>query len=119
MSSTLKIFDVEHGSCALLTGSTGARMLIDCGRNYTTGWSPSLELYQSGAHALEMPVITNYDEDHVDGLPELRERFPILQLWRSKNVEPSRIVELKSENGMGNGIAELGRRLISAQPQAQ
>ena len=107
MTSILKVFDVEHGSCALLRTDTGARMLIDCGRNFKTGWSPALQLLRDGATSLEMLVITNYDEDHVDGLPELREHLPIQQLWRTKNVNPAQIVQLKSEDGMGNGIAEL------------
>lgn len=104
----LKIFDVEHGSCALLTADTGARMLIDCGQNCSTGWTPTKQLRSDGATQLELLAITNYDEDHVDALPELRRsEIPIIGLWRPKNVSPEDIVELKSEDGMGKGIHEL------------
>lgn len=33
----LKIFDVEHGACALLTCDNGSRLMIDCGHNGDTG----------------------------------------------------------------------------------
>jgi len=39
-----QIFDVEHGACNLITADTGARVLIDCGHNSTTGWRPSVYL---------------------------------------------------------------------------
>lgn len=32
----LKVFDVEHGACALLSCDNGARLMIDCGHNSTT-----------------------------------------------------------------------------------
>jgi beta-lactamase superfamily II metal-dependent hydrolase len=107
--STLDIFDVEHGSCALFTADNGNLMMIDCGRNVQTGWSPARHLAEIGANQLELLVITNYDEDHVDGLPELRETMPVRTLLRTKNLEPSQIIELKSKNGMGPGIEELTR----------
>lgn len=104
----IEIFDVEHGSCAMLTADTGARLLIDCGRNVSTGWTPATHLRSLGANQLELLTITNYDEDHVDALPELRKSgIRIVGLWRPKNVSPEQIVELKSEDGMGNGIREL------------
>lgn len=107
MTAFLEIFDVEHGSCALVTAETGARMLIDCGRNMSTGWTPAIPLKARSVDELEVLAVTNYDEDHVDGLPELRKAVGIRTLLRSKNVNPDEIVQLKSEDGMGNGIAEL------------
>jgi beta-lactamase superfamily II metal-dependent hydrolase len=106
--ATLNIFDVEHGSCSLLQADTGARIMIDCGWNPKSGWSPTQQLIRDGAQHVDLLVITNYDEDHVDGLPELRQSgISIRGLWRPKNVEPDDIIQLKSEDGMGNGIAEL------------
>lgn len=109
MTAYLEVFDVEHGACALVTAETGARMLIDCGRNVTTGWTPATELRSRDVRLLELFAVTNYDEDHVDGLPELRQALQIKTLWRPKNVNPAEIVQLKSEDGMGKGIAELVR----------
>lgn len=80
----LKIFDVEHGACALLTCDNGARVMIDCGHNATTGWRPGSYLRQQGVQHLDMLVVTNYDEDHVSGLPDLRAKVAINRLWRNK-----------------------------------
>lgn len=108
--ANFKIFDVEHGSCALFTADNGSRMLIDCGQNCTTGWSPTRQLRLDGAAKLDLLAITNYDEDHVDALPELiASGISINALWRPKNASPERITELKSADGMGQGIRELVR----------
>lgn len=103
----LKIFDVEHGACALLTCDDNTRMMIDCGKNATTGWFPGNYLRAQGIDRLDMLAITNYDEDHVDGLPNLRENVDIGWLWRNKKVSSNQIRFLKSEDGMGKGIDEL------------
>lgn len=106
--SILDIFNVEHGSCALFTGDTGATMLVDCGRNVSSGWTPTVELTNRNTSRLDLLAITNFDEDHADGLPELRSsHIKIGALWRAKNVEPDRILELKSDTGIGAGIREL------------
>lgn len=103
----LQIFDVEHGACALLTCDNNTRVMLDCGHNGTTGWAPGSHLRGIGVNSLEMLVITNYDEDHVSGLPNLRASVSIGRLWRNKTVTPEILKRLKSEDGMGNGIEEL------------
>lgn len=103
----LNIFDVEHGACSLLTCDNGARVMIDCGHNATSGWRPGSYLRQQGVQHLEMLVVTNYDEDHVSGLPDLRAKLAIKRLWRNKSVTPDILKDLKTEDGMGAGIEEL------------
>lgn len=104
----LTIFDVQHGACALLEADNGATMLIDCGKSSDTGWSPTKDLIERGYNELTMLAVTNYDEDHVDGLPELRQSsVKIKSLLRNKEVSPDNILQLKSETGMGKGIAAL------------
>lgn len=103
----LEIFDVEHGACALLTCDDGTRMMIDCGHNATTGWQPGSALKKRGAKHLDMLTITNYDEDHVSGLPNLLENVDVRWLWRNKSVTPDILKKLKSEDGMGCGIDAL------------
>lgn len=106
--STLDIFDVEHGSCALFTADTGTTMLIDCGKNSSTGWSPTVELTNRNSSHLDLLAVTNFDEDHANGLPELRaSHIKIGALWWAKNVDPDHILQLKSETGVGAGISEL------------
>lgn len=103
----LYIFDVEHGACALLIGDDGNSMMIDCGHNGSTGWRPGDALKNAGINTIGLLAITNYDEDHVSGLPNLREKVYVQQLWRNKSVSPETLKYLKSENGMGLGIDEL------------
>jgi len=103
----LKIFDVEHGACALVTCDDNARIMLDCGHNATTGWTPGMHLRRIDTNSLKMLVITNYDEDHVSGLPSLRASVAIRHLWRNKTVTPDILKKLKSEDGMGDGIEEL------------
>lgn len=103
----LKIFDVEHGACALLTCDNGTRLMIDCGHNGDTGWRPGRYLRDQGISRLEMLAITNYDEDHVSGLPDLLGNVDVEWLWRNRSVTPDTIRQLKSEDGMGRGIEAL------------
>lgn len=103
----LEVFDVEHGACALLTTDIGTRMLIDCGHNAATGLTPRRILQARDVQTIEMLVVTNYDEDHVSGLRDLRQGISIQSLWRNGSVSPDAITQLKSEDGMGQGIEAL------------
>jgi beta-lactamase superfamily II metal-dependent hydrolase len=103
----LDIFDVEHGACALITTSNGKRVMIDCGHNATTNWRPGSALVASEIHRLERLYVTNYDEDHVSGFPDLLRNVSIGALFRNASVAPAGIRRLKSEDGMGSGIEQL------------
>jgi len=103
----LKIFDVEHGACALLTCDDGTRLMIDCGHNVTTNWKPGSYLLNQNIAQLEMLAVTNYDEDHVSGIIDLLEKVNVRWLMRNKSVSSGAIRQLKSEDGMGRGIEKL------------
>lgn len=103
----LQIFDVEHGACALLTADNGTRLMIDCGHNASTGWKPGTYLRQRGITHLDMLAVTNYDEDHVSGANNLFDQIEVGWLCRNPSVSAAQIQTLKSEDGMGPGIARL------------
>lgn len=103
----LKIFDVEHGACALLTCDNGARLMIDCGHNATNGWKPGDYLAGLGVQNLDMLAITNYDEDHASGLPNLLSKVYIDWMLRNPTVSPHALKLLKSDTGFGLGIESL------------
>jgi beta-lactamase superfamily II metal-dependent hydrolase len=107
----LEIFDVEHGQCALLTNDNGERLMLDCGHNSATGWRPSTHLAQLGVTKLDWLVVTNYDEDHVSDLPNLRATVSVQLLSRNRSVNGASLKLLKSEHGCGNGIDELAGML--------
>ena len=98
----------------MVTADTGSRMLIDCGSNSTTGWRPSRHLPSSGIRSIDMFVVTNYDEDHVTDLPNLRAssgdgqpNVQLKSLLRNKTVSIQALRQMKSAGGMGYGTKEL------------
>jgi beta-lactamase superfamily II metal-dependent hydrolase len=103
----LEIFDVAHGACALLTADNNTQLMIDCASNSETGWQPGDHLIENGRRQLAMLAITNYDEDHARGAPRLFDQVDVRWLMRNKTVPASAIRSLKSEDGMGPGIARL------------
>jgi len=107
----LEIFDVGHGACALVTADNGARMMIDCGHRTDPYWAPGNLLRGRGVTRLEYLYVTNYDEDHVSGICNLLDQVEVSWIFRNTSVSPSDIQKLKSEDGMGAGIARLVRTL--------
>jgi beta-lactamase superfamily II metal-dependent hydrolase len=103
----LEIFDVEHGACALLTTSNGKRILIDAGHNGDSGWRPGTFLLWAGIPHIDKLIVSNYDEDHVSGYPNLSDNVSIGALVRNPSVPPTALRLLKSKDGMGAGINRL------------
>jgi len=114
----LKIFNVEHGACALITCDNGNRFMIDCGHNGTTNWRPGSHLRALGVAVLQQLVITNYDEDHVSGLPDLLNNVYVEWLLRNPTVGAADLFALKSEDGMGVGIQALSGIIPSFRPSS-
>lgn len=105
----LEIFDVEHGACALITTICGKHIMVDCGDNTSTGWQPGTALRNRAITSLERLIVTNYDEDHASGFANLNSNITVFGLQRNANVSAQLIHHLKSENGIGNGIAGLAK----------
>ena len=103
----LEIFDVQHGACALLTADNETRLMIDCGQNTDAEWRPGTHLLENGIDTLEMLAVTNYDEDHARGAPDLFDKIDVKWLVRNKSVSAATIKQLKSDDGMGEGIDRL------------
>jgi beta-lactamase superfamily II metal-dependent hydrolase len=103
----IEIFDVEHGGCALITADNSRRILIDCGHNSTTGWRPSQALSERGVRNIDLLIVSNYDEDHVSDLANLRRTVDIDTLLRNTSIASAQLQAMKKENGMGYGITAL------------
>jgi beta-lactamase superfamily II metal-dependent hydrolase len=103
----LKIFDVEHGACALLTCDDDTRIMIDCGHNASTEWRPGTHLISQGITSIELLAVTNYDEDHVSGIADLMDNVNVKSILRNKSVSGAVLRQLKTEDGMGSGIDRL------------
>lgn len=71
----LRVFNVEHGACAMLLSPSGDRLaMIDCGHNVSTGWRPSTYIKEILQRTrLDYLFITNADLDHISDLNGLWE----------------------------------------------
>jgi len=98
----LDIFDVEHGQCVLLTDNNGRRMMIDCGHSSVTGWCPGNYLRALRVNYLDMLVVTNYDQDHISGFPNLLSQVTIGNIVRNTSITPHEIYGLKTEDGIAS-----------------
>lgn len=98
----LEIFDVGHGACALLTAGT-RRVMIDCASSKEFDFAPGDMLDARGVDFLDLLVITNYDEDHARGLPNLLENVKVDRLLVNQKVAPELIDNLKGYEP-GDGI---------------
>lgn len=94
----LRIFDVEHGACAMVFAPSGQRIaMIDSGDNSTTGWRPSTFI----KHGLKRDVldylfITNADQDHISDLDGLWvQGIAVKVLYRNRSPEPSILRRIK------------------------
>ncbi len=104
----IRIFDVEHGFCAYVIADNGNVILIDCGHNEQTGFRPSRYLLDNSCSGIEKLIISNYDEDHLSDLPNLKRHLPIDILHRNPSISKEQLVRLKQVGGpLGAGLQAL------------
>ena len=111
----IRIFDVEHGGCALVTTDNGKHLLIDAGHNTTSGWRPSNYLPYNGINQLERVIITNMDEDHASDLHNLRQTVSIGAIYKNPTVSGAAIRYLKGQDHIGPGIEALAEMMDTYQ----
>ena len=63
-------------------------------------WYPGDHQRRLGVGHLDMLVVTNYDQDHVSGFPNLADQVTIGTIVRNTSVAPPDIRQLKSEEGV-------------------
>lgn len=91
----LTIHDVGHGGCITLVHENGNVMMWDCGHNDIK--RPSNFLPTMGISSIDYFFVTNYDEDHISDLPELRNNVRIKSLYRNKSLNTAQLRSLKEE----------------------
>lgn len=94
-----EILDVGHGFCAVLRADDGNIMLFDCGHKRIPEFRPSTYLRQRGHSRVERLFISNYDEDHISDLPEIRRCFRIRTLYRNRSITTAQLRGLKRQAG--------------------
>lgn len=95
----INIFDVEHGFCALLSGSNSETVLVDCGHNRQTDFYPAAYLISQGIRNVDRLIISNYDEDHISGLETLLQNVNYSFLVRNFSVSPEALRRMKQAQG--------------------
>ena len=113
----IKIFDVEHGQCALVEADS-EHMLIDCGHNSSTDWRPSKMLRYRGIDHLDALVITNADEDHASDLENVLDVASVCLVFSNPTLGVTDILRLKGQSRCGRGIRRLTTLLDSLQRPA-
>lgn len=99
----VEIFDVKHGACAVITGTNGKLLMIDCGyREGDDEWFPSVAFRGERIEAL---ILQNLDEDHVDDLPYVWHQVKIGAFYSNPTVTAGRLKSMK-EHGMDPGVAK-------------
>ena len=94
----LKIHNVGHGGCISLKHQNGNSMVWDCG--HLENHRPSYFLpYEEGIHHIDRFFVTNYDEDHISDLSNLRSNATIQLLHRNKSIDASSLRYLKQQSG--------------------
>lgn len=99
----LRIWDVEHGACAMLwhvlNGRPGRLAMIDSGSK--EGWRPSSHIKHAlGRSQLDYLFITNADQDHMSDLKGLQEHgIYVPVLFRNPSYTAAEIQQIKLNDG--------------------
>ncbi|MEB0060343.1 hypothetical protein, partial [Variovorax sp. LG9.2] len=104
----LRIWDVEHGACAMLAhhqnGVAGRLAMIDSGD--TSDWKPSEHIKNVlGRTQLDYLIITNADQDHMSDLDGLWQAgIDVKTLSRNRHPPPDVLRAIKSVHGTTSDI---------------
>lgn len=103
----LRIWDVEHGACAMLwhrqNGFAGKLAMIDSGD--AQDWRPSTWLQQQGRHAIDYLFVTNADQDHMSDLDGLwQANIAVRTLIRNPYPSASELRRIKAAGGLSRDI---------------
>ncbi len=107
-SMVLRVWDVEHGACAMLhdlsNGKAGRLAMIDSGSK--ADWRPSTFIKTSlGRDCLDYLFITNADQDHLSDLQGLwDEDIDVKTLTRNPHPPVEELRKIKAAGGTSNDI---------------
>lgn len=93
----LTVHDVGHGACISFTHKNGNVMLWDCG--HLDSNRPSQFLPAMSIREVQYFFVTNYDEDHISNLPDLRASVRLKSMYRNKTISADALRALKRQGG--------------------
>lgn len=71
----IKFFNVEHGFCATIDMDDNHTILIDCGYNFSKGFSPGMYLVKTHHTKVDCLILPAYSEHHLEGFSDLLTQF--------------------------------------------
>ena len=71
----IKFFNVEHGFCATVNLDDNHTILIDCGYNFSKGFSPGMYLVKTHHTKVDCLILPSYSEHHLENFSELLTQF--------------------------------------------
>jgi len=98
----VKIFDIDHGFCALITDDDSVCTLIDCGQSERK-FKLSRYLLREN---LRYIVISNIHENRLNGFPDLikYKSLCIKNIISNPSITPQNITQLLKKNDCGHGM---------------
>lgn len=99
----LRICDVEHGACALLTPNAnpanGPLAMVDVGD--ASDFQPSYHVrHVMGRSVVDYLFITNADQDHISDLDGLFQAgISVTTFWRNGSITPQQLQLIKQDSG--------------------
>ena len=83
----MTVLDVGQGQCILLQ-SDDRTYVVDCGGSYDTDAADAAveTLLSQGIRRIDGLILTHYDRDHAGGVPYLRERIPVAEIFAPPNM---------------------------------
>jgi beta-lactamase superfamily II metal-dependent hydrolase len=103
----LRIWDVQHGACAMLQHTEVAKLaMIDSGHNSDEEWYPSSYIATAlGRETVDYLFITNADLDHMSDLDGLwKSGIDVKTLIRSKGISPQALRAIKMKTASGGEL---------------
>lgn len=104
----IKIHNVGHGSFISTVSDYGIVAMWDCGRS--DDCRPSEWVADHGIETIHHFIVTNYDEDHIRDLCDLRSSVRIERLMRNKTITPEDLETLKESQP--GGVTEAMKCLL-------
>jgi len=93
----LTIHKVGLGLCVTLIHDNGNVMVWDCGHD--DEFRPSTYLTNLGISEVQRLFITNFDQDHVSDLPNMRASLNIRSLYKNPTITTDALRQLKLKSG--------------------
>ena len=75
------VVDVGQGDSTIVTGPTGTTLVVDAGFENEGRLKVIPALRKLGVTQIHFAVASHYDPDHIGGLDEVIDNFPVLSVW--------------------------------------